>query len=58
MSALRTIDVPAEARSQRLDIFLAQFLAAQLAGVSRSRVQLLIAQGDVLVDGRAARSHR
>ncbi len=47
MSAERTIDVPAEARSQRLD----QFLAAQLAGVSRSRVQLLIAQGDVLVDG-------
>jgi 23S rRNA pseudouridine1911/1915/1917 synthase len=47
MSAQRTIDVPAEARSQRLD----QFLVAQFEGVSRSRVQLLIAQGDVLVDG-------
>ena len=46
MSTQRTIDVPAEARSQRLD----QFLVAQLEGVSRSRVQLLIAQGDVLVD--------
>ena len=42
-----TIDVPAEAQGQRLD----QFLAAQLDGVSRSRVQLLIGQGDVLVDG-------
>jgi 23S rRNA pseudouridine1911/1915/1917 synthase len=44
----RTIDVPGEAAGQRLD----QFLAAQLDGVSRSRVQLLMAQGDVLVDGR------
>jgi 23S rRNA pseudouridine1911/1915/1917 synthase len=47
MSAERTIEVPAEARSQRLD----QFLVAQLEGVSRSRVQLLIEQGDVLVEG-------
>jgi 23S rRNA pseudouridine1911/1915/1917 synthase len=43
----RTIEVPAAAARQRLD----QFLAAQLEGVSRSRVQLLIAQGDVLVNG-------
>ena len=43
----RAIDVPAAAVGQRLD----QFLAAQLEGVSRSRVQLLIEQGDVLVDG-------
>ena len=42
-----TIEVPAEARGQRLD----QFLAAQMEGVSRSRVQLLMEQGDVLVDG-------
>jgi 23S rRNA pseudouridine1911/1915/1917 synthase len=42
-----TIDVPAEAAGQRLD----QFLTAQLEGVSRSRVQLLMEQGDVLVDG-------
>jgi len=44
---LHTIDVPAEAAGQRLD----QFLAAQLEGVSRSRVQLLMDQGDVLVNG-------
>jgi len=43
----RTIAVPAEARGQRLD----QFLVAQLDGVSRSRVQLLMDQGDVLVNG-------
>jgi 23S rRNA pseudouridine1911/1915/1917 synthase len=47
MAELRTIEVPAEAAGQRLD----QFLAAQLDGVSRSRVQLLMEQGDVLVDG-------
>src|SRR5271165_366847 len=43
----RTIDVPAEAAGQRLD----QYLASQLEGVSRSRVQLLMEQGDVLVNG-------
>jgi 23S rRNA pseudouridine1911/1915/1917 synthase len=43
----QTIAVPAEARGQRLD----QFLVAQLDGVSRSRVQLLMDQGDVLVNG-------
>jgi 23S rRNA pseudouridine1911/1915/1917 synthase len=43
----RTIDVPAEAAGQRLD----QFLARQLEGVSRARVQLLMEQGGVLVDG-------
>src|ERR1039458_7168431 len=47
----RMIDVPAEAAGQRLDTFLAQFLTAQGAGVSRSRVQLLREQGDVLVNG-------
>jgi 23S rRNA pseudouridine1911/1915/1917 synthase len=46
MDETRTIDVSAEAAGQRLD----QFLAAQL-DVSRSRVQLLLEQGDVLVDG-------
>jgi len=51
MSLPRTIAVPAEAKGQRLDTFIAAFLAAQLAGVSRSRVQLLIDQGDVLVNG-------
>ncbi|MGD1065123.1 MAG: RluA family pseudouridine synthase [Terracidiphilus sp.] len=47
MSAARTVDVPAEAHGQRLD----HFLATQLEGVSRSRVQMLIDQGDVLVNG-------
>ncbi len=47
MSAPRAIAVPAEAHGRRLD----QFLAAQLDGVSRSRVQLLLDQGDVLVNG-------
>lgn len=41
-----SLSVPPEAAGQRLD----QFLTAQLEGVSRSRVQLLLDQGDVLVD--------
>jgi 23S rRNA pseudouridine1911/1915/1917 synthase len=47
MTDARTIDVPAEGAGQRLD----HFLATQLEGVSRSRVQLLLDQGDVLVNG-------
>jgi 23S rRNA pseudouridine1911/1915/1917 synthase len=47
MTIPRTIAVPAEAKAKRLDAFL----AAELDGVSRSRVQLLIDQGDVLVNG-------
>jgi 23S rRNA pseudouridine1911/1915/1917 synthase len=47
-NAQRAFRVPAEAAAQRLD----QFATAQLEGVSRSRVQLLIEQGDLLVDGR------
>ncbi len=47
MSEARIFEAPAAARGQRLD----QFLAARLEGVSRSRVQLLIDQGGVLVDG-------
>ena len=43
----RTIEVPSDSAGQRLD----QFVAAQLEGVSRSRVQLLMEQGDVLVNG-------
>src|SRR5580658_10313806 len=49
ISGSREIAVPAEAQGQRLD----HFLATQLEGVSRSRVQMLIDQGDVLVDGAA-----
>ncbi|MGD0894074.1 MAG: RluA family pseudouridine synthase [Terracidiphilus sp.] len=43
----RVIEVPAEGAGQRLD----QFIASQLEGVSRSRVQMLMDQGDVLVNG-------
>jgi 23S rRNA pseudouridine1911/1915/1917 synthase len=47
--------VPPEAAGQRLD----HFIASQLEGVSRSRVQLLLDQGDVLVDGATTKaSHK
>ena len=49
VSGSREIAVPTEAHGQRLD----HFLATQLEGVSRSRVQMLIDQGGVLVDGAA-----
>lgn len=42
----RELTVPAEAAGQRLD----RFVAETLEGVSRSRVQLLIEQGGLLVD--------
>jgi 23S rRNA pseudouridine1911/1915/1917 synthase len=48
MPELETLLVPVEAAGWRLD----QFLAGQLAGVSRSRVQQLVEQGEVLVEGR------
>ncbi len=51
---LRQLSVPDEATGQRLDLFLAQ----QLGEVSRSRVQLLLQQGSVLVDGKLAKSSR
>ena len=54
MTELRTIEVPGEAKGQRLD----QFLATQLDGVSRSRVQLLMEQGDVLVDGEREKASK
>lgn len=47
MGEPRTLIVAPEAAKQRLD----QFLAAQLEGVSRSRVQLLLDQGGVFVNG-------
>jgi 23S rRNA pseudouridine1911/1915/1917 synthase len=47
MNEPRTVAVPLEAAGQRLD----HFIATQLEGVSRSRVQLLLDQGDVLVNG-------
>jgi 23S rRNA pseudouridine1911/1915/1917 synthase len=55
MTAPRTITVPAEAGGKRLD----QFLVAKIDGISRSRIQLLIDQGDVLVDGEHGKaSHK
>ena len=51
MTTPRAFDVPAESAGQRLD----HFLATQLEGVSRSRVQLLLEQGDVLVNGSHAK---
>ena len=51
MSEQRTIDVPGEARGQRLDQFIVQCLAGETSPVSRSRIQMLIDQGDVQVDG-------
>lgn len=46
----RTFEVPAESAGQRLDQFVAGALGAE--GVSRSRVQLLLDQGDVLVESK------
>ncbi len=46
----RSIEVLPEAAGQRLDQFVAASLGAE--GVSRSRVQLLLDQGDVLVNGK------
>jgi len=50
--ARRGLEAPPEAAGQRLDLFL----TAQLEGVSRSRVQLLLEQGSVTVDGRAGKA--
>jgi 23S rRNA pseudouridine1911/1915/1917 synthase len=54
MTVALEFSVPAEARGRRLD----QFLAEQLSGVSRSRLQLLIEQGDVTVDGMPGKPSR
>ena len=51
MTEPRSLSVPPEAAGQRLD----HFIATQLESVSRSRVQLLLDQGDVLVNGAAAK---
>jgi 23S rRNA pseudouridine1911/1915/1917 synthase len=53
-SRLRRFTVPELANGQRLDLFLAQ----QLGEVSRSRVQLLLQQGGVLIDGKQAKASR
>jgi 23S rRNA pseudouridine1911/1915/1917 synthase len=52
---LRRLTVPEEANGQRLDLFLVQ----QLSEVSRSRVQLLLQQGSVLIEGKRVKaSHK
>jgi 23S rRNA pseudouridine1911/1915/1917 synthase len=51
---LRQITVPEEANGQRLDLFLVQ----QLTEISRSRVQLLLQQSSVLIDGKLAKASR
>src|ERR1700689_5134248 len=51
---LRQLNVPDEAAGQRLDLFLAQ----QLQEISRSRVQLLLEQGSVLIEGKQAKASR
>ena len=48
MSEIEELVVPVEAAGWRLD----QFLAGHLDGVSRSRVQQLVEQGNVLVEGK------
>ena len=52
MTEPRTIAVSPDAAGQRLD----HFITTQLEGVSRSRVQLLLDQGDVLVNGVQAKA--
>jgi 23S rRNA pseudouridine1911/1915/1917 synthase len=47
MNETARLTVPAEAVGQRLD----HYLASQIEGLSRSRVQLLLEQGDVLLNG-------
>ncbi len=54
MSDVRTLVVPAEAAGQRLD----HFLANELESISRSRVQLLLEQGDVLLNGTRPKASR
>lgn len=48
----RVFAAPAEAAGQRLDHFLVQ----QLGSISRSRIQLLLEQGGVAVDGKPAKA--
>lgn len=52
MTDERNFTVPPEAAGTRLD----HFLTTQLTGVSRSRIQLLLDQGDVLINGAQPKS--
>jgi ribosomal 50S subunit-recycling heat shock protein len=51
---LRQLTVPEESSGQRLDLFLAQHLEE----ISRARVQLLLHEGSVLIDGKRAKASR
>jgi 23S rRNA pseudouridine1911/1915/1917 synthase len=53
---VRSFDVPTDAAGQRLDQFLVQELAMLSESISRSRIQLLLEQGGVRVDGKAAKA--
>jgi len=54
-AATRIFQVTPEDAGRRLD----QFLVAKLDGVSRSRIQMLLDQGGILVDGKPAKaSHK
>lgn len=56
-----TLQVPADAAGARLDRFLADLAAepgSRLAGLTRARLQALIDEGRVRVDGAAAKSSR
>jgi 23S rRNA pseudouridine1911/1915/1917 synthase len=53
---VRTITAPMEARGRRLDQFLVESLSAPGESVSRSRVQLLLEQGGVRVNGAEAKA--
>jgi len=56
MSEPRTITVPAESAGQRLDQFLAQALSTESESVSRSRIQALIGEDAILVNGKLEKS--
>lgn len=56
MTETRTFTAEAEARGRRLDQFLVEALSAAGRGVSRSRVQLLLEQGGVRVNGSAEKA--
>ncbi len=58
MTAPRVFVAGSEEAGRRLDQFLVAHIDAQIGGVSRSRVQLLIEQGGVLVEGEPAKSSR
>ncbi|MFZ9889950.1 MAG: S4 domain-containing protein, partial [Myxococcota bacterium] len=54
MTALHVLIVPGESAGQRLDVFLSRALNS----LSRTRVQALLADGRILVDGLPGRASR